>query len=142
MEELLPLVRISTELLPGFRARALYNSNITTPQAIMCAKKEVLVNILKDIIPYESEKPMYRNKTDGKSTSTWNQRSSGMDVDGDQEKRACEGLATRARALLTLSHFLRAKGSWKGRALSSRLCRACHRCASEECALLTHLSCL
>ena len=94
-EELLPLVRISAELLPGCRARALYGCGLRSPEDVVRCNRLALVRILLDIIPYESADPLVGSRQRGRPEPA--EAASAPRTDRGKEhlanRLACENLA-------------------------------------------------
>lgn len=94
-DELLPLVRISTELVPGFRARALYSSGLKSAGDVVACDRQALVALLIDIIPYESGDPLVGASASSGSSGSGTNRPAGHGGSKDRlgSRLACENLA-------------------------------------------------
>jgi len=92
-DELLPLVRISAELVPGFRARALYGSGLRSAEDIVACDRQVLVALLLDIIPYESRDPVTGAQSVAGGSNTAVSAGQGGGKERLGSRLACENLA-------------------------------------------------
>jgi hypothetical protein len=57
-EEILPLVRLGSSIMPPFRARALYRSGVRCPEDIVGLPMERLVDLLMASLPFDSKAPV------------------------------------------------------------------------------------
>lgn len=66
-DEILPLVRLGSSIMPSFRARALYRSGVRSPEDIVNMPVDKLIDLLMASLPFDSAAPI---KATAASTST------------------------------------------------------------------------
>ena len=93
----MPLVRIGPEM-PAFRARAFMRNGIRSPSDILEKGKSKILEILLDIIPFESDEPM-KAKTRQASrnmqliSALGDGRDGNSSIDKKQWQKSCDRLA-------------------------------------------------
>ena len=67
-DDLLPLVRMGTDVMPAFRARSFYASGLQTPLLITQAKEDDICRVLADCAPFEDKRALDVTKRSSKLT--------------------------------------------------------------------------
>ena len=91
-EELLSLVRIGPEM-PAFRARALLRNGIRGPIDILKCGKNKVLEILLDIIPFESDAPLNAKTKQASRNGGTNDSDIDVKMDKKQWQMSCDRLA-------------------------------------------------
>ena len=91
-EELMPLIRIGPEI-PAFRARALIRNGIRSPNDILQKGKNKVLEILLDVIPFESDEPLNAKTRKASRDEGINEISAGSKMDKKQWHKSCDRLA-------------------------------------------------